>query len=72
MSARSWTAPALWRFENVREIERGQSSLVHFPGSEAKAVEVNRNPRRRRDCPRTYGAGVVAGVTGIPTTRDSN
>ena len=37
MSARSWTAPALWRFGDGREIDSGGSSRARTSGSGAKS-----------------------------------
>ncbi len=40
MSARSWTAPALCRFGNSREIDGSRSLLEHRSCPEAKALDI--------------------------------
>ena len=45
-SARSWTAPVLWRFDRTRETHRGRNTTVTRSTLVAKAVEDYRSPKR--------------------------
>ncbi len=42
MSARSWSAPVLWRFGNDCQFDGSERFVEATPCSEAKAVEDNR------------------------------
>src|SRR6185503_18481200 len=45
-SARSWTAPVLWRFDPARALDDGRNSTPGFTTPQTKAVEDYRTPRR--------------------------
>ena len=46
MSARSWTAPALWRFGNGHEIHGDESSWSHTSVTEPTAAGANRSQKQ--------------------------
>ena len=49
-SARSWSAPVLWRFGSVRGMDKGLNLVLSLSTLEGKAVEGYRTLRRCRDC----------------------
>ena len=50
MSARSWSAPALWRFDCAREAHNPRNLVVRLTPLDAKAGEDSRSPRRFAYC----------------------